>query len=102
VEFEWDDRKRQVNLEKHDVDFRDLPSVFQHPHLTYLSLKESPREGERRQVAVGRLRPPGSRPESWSGPLVAVVYVRREGTYRIISARRARSNERRAYDLIYG
>ena len=40
--------------------------------------------------------------ESWSGPLVAVVYTRREGTYRIISARRARSDERKAYDLIYG
>lgn len=98
MEFEWDDRKRQSNLDKHDVDFRDVPAVFQNPHLTYLS----PQDGERRQVAVGRLRPPGSRPESWSGPLVAVVYTRREGTYRIISARRARSNEREAYDLIYG
>ena len=103
MEFEWDEKKRQANLEKHDVDFRDVPSVFKNPHLTYLSPKSlSPKTGERRQVAIGQLRPPDTRPDEWSGPLVAVVYTRREGSYRIISMRRARTDERKAYDLIYG
>ena len=26
--FEWDESKRQVNLEKHHVDFRDAKRVF--------------------------------------------------------------------------
>jgi uncharacterized DUF497 family protein len=52
-------------------------------------------------VAIGPLRPP-DRPKSWSGPLVAVVYVRRGGAYRIISARRARKNERRAHEVLLG
>jgi uncharacterized DUF497 family protein len=76
MEFEWDERKRRANLKKHDVDFRDLAPVFKNPHLTYLS----PRKGERRHVAVGRLRPTG-RPKEWSGPPVAVVYIRRAGNY---------------------
>jgi len=28
VRFEWDERKRQSNLEKHGVDFADLKSLF--------------------------------------------------------------------------
>lgn len=26
--FEWDEKKRRINLEKHDVDFEDAPRVF--------------------------------------------------------------------------
>ena len=98
MQFEWDEEKRQANIEKHDVDFRDITPVFKNPHLTYLS----PRGGERRHVAIGRLRPPETRPENWSGPLVAVVYTRRNGAYRIISARRAQDDERRAYQVLFG
>jgi uncharacterized DUF497 family protein len=97
MEFEWDEEKRQANLENHAVDFRDIASVFRNPHLTY----SSPTAGEKRRVAIGPLRPP-DRPKSWSGPLVAVVYVRRGGAYRIISARRARKNERRAHEVLLG
>ena len=97
MQFEWDEEKRQANLQKHDVDFRDVGSVFQGPHLTY----SSPVAKEKRRVAIGRLRRP-ERPEGWSGPLVAVVFVKREDTYRIISARRARDNERQAYQNLLG
>ncbi len=97
MEFEWDEEKRQTNLEKHGGDFRDIASVFRNPYLTYLS----PTAGEKRRVAIGPLRPP-DRPEPWSGPLVVVVYVRKDGPYRIISARRARKNERRAYEVLLG
>ena len=97
MKFEWDEEKRQANLEKHDVDFRDVASVFQNPHLTYSSLTA----GEKRRVAIGQLRPAGC-PERWSGPLVSVVYARRSHAYRIISARRARKNERQAYEVLLG
>ena len=97
MKFEWDGEKRQANLEKHGVDFRDITSVFRNPHLTY----SSPIVDEKRHVAIGQLRSP-DRPEPWSGPLVAVVHVRRGGAYRIISARRARKNERRAYEVLLG
>ncbi|PSQ80053.1 MAG: hypothetical protein BRD41_06010 [Bacteroidetes bacterium QS_1_63_11] len=51
---------------------------------------------------MGKLQPPKARPEHWSGPLIAVVYTRREKRYRIISARRARENERQACDRRFG
>lgn len=98
MQFEWDEEKRRANLKKHDVDFRDIPSVFHHPHLSY----SSPRGEEPRRVAVGPLHSPEERPQRWSGPLVAVVYIRKATQYRIISARRARTNERQAYEDIFG
>jgi uncharacterized DUF497 family protein len=51
--LEWEEEKRPANLAKHDVDVRDVASVFQNPHLTY----SSPTADEKRRVAVGPLRP---------------------------------------------
>lgn len=98
MKFEWDEEKRESNLEKHDVDFPRAAEVLKGPHLTY----SSPGGDEDREVAIGKLKPPDARPENWSGPLVAVIYTRREGRYRIISARRARTNEREAYNRRFG
>lgn len=98
MQFEWDEEKRKINIKKHGVDFRDLVSVFETPHLTYLS----PKTEEKRYVAVGKLRPSDRRPGEWYGPLVAVVYTQRDGSYRIISARRAQEHERRAYEILFG
>jgi hypothetical protein len=36
VRFEWDERKRQSNLEKHGVDFADLKSLFAGETVTVL------------------------------------------------------------------
>lgn len=92
MDFEWDPDKREVNLEKHGVDFVDAAEVFAQPHLAMAS----PQGGEDREVAIGLL-PARAVPETWSGRLATVVYVQREGAIRIISARRARKNERDAY-----
>ncbi|CBH22747.1 conserved hypothetical protein containing DUF497 (plasmid) [Salinibacter ruber M8] len=98
MQFEWDEEKRQANIEKHGIDFVRAARVLKGPHLTY----SSPQEGEKRRVAIGKLQPPEARPEHWSGPLIAVVYTRREGRYRIISARRAQEDERETYDRRFG
>jgi uncharacterized DUF497 family protein len=83
MEFEWDPEKAARNKEKHGVSFEDAVGVFSGPTLT----ERSDRKGEKRWIAVGRLK----------GRLVTVVYTRRSGTTRIISARRARENERKRY-----
>lgn len=98
MQFEWDEEKREANTEKHDVDFVRAARVLKGPHLTY----PSSRGEEARQVAIGKLEPPEVRPEHWSGPLIAVVYTRRDDRYRIISARRARDDERQAYNRRFG
>lgn len=98
MDFEWDESKRETNIDKHGVDFVDAARVLTRPHLTY----RSPRKEEARWVAVGTLQPPDVRPEDWSGPLVAVVYTKREDRYRIISARRATTHERKQYEDRFG
>lgn len=82
-DFEWDSRKREVNLRKHGIDFEDAVEVFDGPILA----SRSDREQEERWIAIGFLE----------NRLIAVVFTRRAGVIRIISARRARKNEERAY-----
>lgn len=86
-EFEWDEGKNESNIAKHGIDFEDAVGIFASPVLEY----RSDREGEARWVAIGAL----------SGREIAVVYTLRDSRYRIISARRARTSERRAYREAY-
>jgi hypothetical protein len=81
--FEWDEEKRKNNLEKHGIDFDDAIGVFYGPILVH----RSDRNNERRWIAIGVLEE----------RLIAVVFTRRADILRIISARRARTNEEREY-----
>jgi hypothetical protein len=82
-EFEWDEAKRLATLKKHGIDFRAAISVFgQDPMFI-----ESSRGAEKRWIAVGMLK----------GTEIAVVFTLRGNVTRVITARRARHGERRAY-----
>lgn len=83
MEFEWDASKATSNLKKHRISFEDAVGVFEHPVLEIRTYHG----GEERYKAIGLL----------ADLEIAVVYTVRNGRYRIISARRARKNERRAY-----
>ncbi len=84
TEFEWDDDKSAANLTKHGFDFEDARRVF-----AAFTIRTPARQtsGERRWLAVGVLE----------GREVAVIYVMRSASARIISARRARIGERESY-----
>lgn len=85
--FEWDEIKRFGNIAKHDIDFEDVVDLFFEPYLDEaLAYPHEPR-----RKALG---PVGDR-------LVAVIYTWRGTSIRIISARRARTNERRAYRALH-
>ena len=86
--FAWDERERTANLEKHGVDFRDAVSLFDHPHLTAVSV----RNGEIRNVSLGLI----------GKAVVAVVWTDRDGIVRIISAKAARRDERKTYAARFG
>jgi uncharacterized DUF497 family protein len=90
MDFEWDETKRQTNLSKHGIDFIDACDVFDaRPRLD----RTSPRDDEARILSTARL---GHR-------MVTVVWTeRRQGVIRLISARRARDGEERAYRRIFG
>lgn len=81
--FEWDEAKRHVNILKHGIDFEDAALALSLPRLEY----PSDRHGEKRTVAIC--------PEQ--ARLIAVTYTMRGEICRIISARVARTNERREY-----
>ncbi|MEZ2142377.1 BrnT family toxin [Bradyrhizobium sp. DN5] len=80
--LEWDEDKKNSNLVKHGIDFEDAIEVFDRP-----LLRRSDRHNEERWLAIGILEE----------RLIAVAFTRRANILRIISARRARKNEERAY-----
>jgi uncharacterized DUF497 family protein len=81
--FEWDEDRRQSNLVKRCIDFRDATRVFDGPVFEMTTS----RRGEERTVAIG----------SVENVEIVVVYVIRAQRRRIISARRAHRNERQDY-----
>jgi uncharacterized DUF497 family protein len=81
--FDWNERKRELNLAKHGIDFEDAIEIFYGP----IILHRSDRNSEERWIAIGSLE----------DRLIAVVFTRRADVIRIISARRARKNEEREY-----
>lgn len=91
MEFEWDDDKRLANLSKHGVDFLDARLIWTRPVLDPADLRLV--EGEWRPTALGLLE---------GEVIVAVVYTLKGDVLRLISARRARRNERKTYQDRFG
>jgi len=85
MEFEWDEAKRLANLDKHGIDFIDVPEVFDGDIITVEDSRYS--YGEQRFVTFGVLQ----------GRVVAVVHTDRGESVRIVSARKATKNEHRTY-----
>ena len=87
MRYEWDERKRISNLEKHDLDFFDADIVSESSHIVTLS----PHSSEERFLATG----------TFMGRFVAIVYTMRAESIRIISFRGPRHEERHAYQKLY-
>ncbi|MBD1804452.1 BrnT family toxin [Microcoleus sp. FACHB-SPT15] len=87
MNFEWDERKNEINIAKHGFDFADAPRVFNLPMLVGLDERED--YGEDRWIGIGLL----------DGRVVVVVYTEPDDeTTRIISLRKALSYERKRYE----
>lgn len=87
MDFEWDEEKRLKVLEKHGIDFLDLDELFDRDVL-FLPARI---DGEPREKAIG-----------WTARIwITVVFTRRNGKLRLITARRARVNEQRAYRAVF-
>jgi uncharacterized protein len=83
--YEWDERKRRVNLKKHGIDFIDVPEVFD--GAVVIIPDERFDYGETRFVALGILK----------SLVVVVAYTERGENIRMISARKATKNEQIYY-----
>lgn len=87
MEFEWDEAKRQSTIIKHEIDFVGAAKILEEKN--FRSEKEV--NGECRYLAVGL----------YQGNYVVVIYTFRGAKVRLITARRARDYERRAYRELY-
>ena len=80
---DWNEDKAAINRRKHGIDFDEAIEIFYGTSL----LRRSDRNKEERWLAIGESE----------GRVIAVAFTWRGDTLRIISARHARRNERRAY-----
>lgn len=88
MDYEWDDGKAKVNLEKHGVSFDESKTVFDDPlYVDFYDPDHS--HDEHRYIIIG---------ESSRGRLLLVSYTERGGTLRLISSREATPAERQVYE----
>ena len=87
AEFSWSEKKRTETINKHGIDFATAIEIFDGEGLH----AQSKHSDEQRWIAVGLLH----------GIEIAVIYTMRGDTCRIITARRARHNERENYHARY-
>ena len=85
MKFEWDEKKGQINIQKHGINFEDAKTIFEDLRITAVDTRHS--YGEIRKISLGTIH----------GRICVVVYTERKGVIRIISARKANQRERRRY-----
>ncbi len=83
MQFEWNEAKNLDNIRKHDIDFVDVPEMFDSPMLIELDNRFD--YDEDRWFGIGFLG---------NGIAVVVWTERQNDVIRIISARRANRYER--------
>ena len=90
MNFEWDEDKNRLNIEKHGISFEEAVLVFDDVHLSRVDTHED--YGEVRNITIGMM----------AGTIVAVVvHTDREDAIRIMSARKANKRERSDYHAYY-
>lgn len=85
MEIEWGNNKAAANLIKHKIDFEDAKNIFLDTNC--LEREDKRDYNETRIQVIGIV----------NQVVLLVVYTKRNGRYRLISARRANKNERRQY-----
>ena len=86
--FDWDDKKAASNLLKHYVSFAEAATVLQNLQAAEFPDAEHSIK-ENRWIAIGH---------SNRGRILVVCYTEKGNVVRIISARKADKQEKRAYE----
>lgn len=89
IDFEWDDRKADLNVDKHTVTFEEAAESFCDPYARVIDDPDHS-DDEERFILIGM---------SMSARVLTVSHCTREkgSVIRIISARRSTKNEERQY-----
>ena len=85
MQYEWDEAKRQSNIQKHGIDFLGIEKVFAGQTITILDDRID--YGEPRFVTVGLLQ----------DRVVVIAHTETDKVIRIISIRKATKNEEIRY-----
>lgn len=86
--FEWAEEKAKANLRKHKVSFHEGKTVFNDSFLmTFPDPEHSARE--ERYINIGM---------SSKGRILVVIHTERHGSIRLLSCRKASTNERKVYE----
>jgi uncharacterized protein len=85
MNFTWDEAKRKANIAKHGLDFADAEKVFAGPMVLFEDDRTD--YGEQRMIGIGLLE----------YLVVLIVHVETDDTIRIISMRKAESDETNLY-----
>lgn len=83
MKFEWDEAKSEANRTKHGISLSEACALWEGPVLVVDSIHPL----EDRKLAIGRI----------AGKPWTVIFTLRGGRIRLISARRSRNEERKAY-----
>ena len=86
MEFEWDEKKNILNVEKHGIDFNDAYEIFNNP--TFIKVDNRKNYQEKRWIGLGKLK----------NIIVVIAYTKRKNKVRIISIRKANKKERQIYN----
>ncbi len=85
MRFEWDEEKRHKNIDKHGLDFLDVPKLFE--NAVYTIKDDRFDYGEIRYFTLGLL----------VGRIVALSHTDSGEVIRVISLRKANKNEQAKY-----
>ena len=85
MRYEWDEAKRQSNIQKHGIDFVGIEKAFAGTTLTIWDDRFD--YGESRFITLGIL----------SGRVVVIAHTETQEVIRIISVRKAAKNEEASY-----
>lgn len=85
MNFTWDETKRRANIAKHGLDFADAEKVFAGPMVLFEDDRTD--YSEQRMIGIGLL----------DYLVVLIVHVETNDTIRIISMRKAESDETDLY-----
>lgn len=87
--YEWDEDKRQKNIDNHGLDFLAAHQLFSGNHVR--GRARDGQGGEERWLAIGIVH----------GIYATAIYTMRGETIRMISLRRARNDERKHHQDVF-
>ena len=85
MKFEWDEKKNDINLSKHGIDFSTATELWDDEDRIQI---QTAFPIENRSILIGKI----------GEKIWAAIYTRRNITIRIISVRRARKKEAMVYE----